>query len=178
MAAIVVPQTRNSSGGLVPYTLNGIGTRYVGAKNRSATVGDCESCKKSATLSSYDTREWFCFAYIPLIPLTKYRILNDCSRRGRHRRLKSAAFQESVNQKLAPLREAIRRSPRDPQPYAALVHTLVAWQMRSEAQQELESAGALVEVERRGELIPADCELSTGQQEIEVVRKDRRRRLE
>lgn len=124
----------------MPYTLNGIGTRYIGAKNRSATVGDCQVCKKSATLSSYDTREWFCFAYIPLIPLTKYRILNDCSRCRRHRRMKAAEFQQSVDQNLTPLREAIRRSPRDPQQYIALVQTLIGWQMRSEAQQEVESA--------------------------------------
>ncbi len=124
----------------MPYTLNGIGTRYVGAKNRSASVGDCQSCKKSATLSSYDTREWFCFAYIPLIPLTKYRILNYCSRCRRHNRMKSADFQQSLDQKLTPLRDAIRRSPRDPQPYIALIQTLAGWQMRSEAQQEVESA--------------------------------------
>lgn len=124
----------------MPYTLNGIGTRYVGAKNRSATVGDCQSCKKSATLSSYDTREWFCFAYIPVIPLTKFRILNDCSRCRRHQRMKASDFQQSVDQKLTPLRDAIRRSPRDPQPYIALVQTLVAWQMSSEAQREVESA--------------------------------------
>ncbi|HEX7189935.1 MAG TPA: tetratricopeptide repeat protein [Thermoanaerobaculia bacterium] len=124
----------------MPYTLNGIGTRYIGAKNRSGAVGTCASCKKSATLSSYDTREWFCFAYLPLIPLTKYRVINDCSRCRRHHRMTAKEFQQNLEQKVAPLKDAIQRSPRDPQPRMDLIQTLIGWQMQSEAQSELDAA--------------------------------------
>jgi hypothetical protein len=30
---------------------------------------------RAATLSSSDTREWFCFVFIPIIPPKKFRIL-------------------------------------------------------------------------------------------------------
>jgi tetratricopeptide (TPR) repeat protein len=124
----------------VPFTLNGIGTHYYGAKNRSARIDVCKSCKRSATLSSYDTREWFCVVFIPLIPLTKYRILDDCSSCRRHHRLKAAAFAEQVTAAVAPLREVVRKAPGDPQGYLDLTHALVSWEMRDEAQRELEAA--------------------------------------
>lgn len=127
----------------MPYTINGIGTHYYGAKNRSARVDVCTQCGRSATLTSYDTREWFCFVFIPVIPLGKYRILNQCSSCRRHQRMKTADFQSELEAAVAPLREAIRRSPRDPEPYVALVQTLTAWEMRAEAEKELEAATAL-----------------------------------
>ena len=68
----------------MPATINGIGTHYYGARNRSARVDTCKQCGRSATLSSYDTREWFCILFIPIIPMRKYRILNDCSRCRKH----------------------------------------------------------------------------------------------
>ena len=59
----------------MPATINGIGTHYYGAQNRSARVDTCKFCRRSATLSSYDTREWFCVIFIPVIPMRKFRIL-------------------------------------------------------------------------------------------------------
>ena len=127
----------------MPYTLNGIGTHYYGRSNRSAHVGVCSSCKRSATLSSYDTRECFCVLFIPLIPLTKYRILDECSSCRRHHRMKFSDFQNKLQRSVKPLRDAIERSPRDPQPYIELVRTLIGWKMRAEAQTELDAASAL-----------------------------------
>lgn len=126
----------------MPYTLNGIGTHYYGARNRSARVDVCKSCNRSATLSSYDTREWFCVVFIPIIPLTKYRIIDDCSSCRKHHRMKLAAFGEQVESAVAPLREAVRRSPSDPQVHLDLVNTLISWEMRDEARKEIEIAVA------------------------------------
>ncbi|HEV7765454.1 MAG TPA: tetratricopeptide repeat protein [Thermoanaerobaculia bacterium] len=126
----------------MPYTLNGIGTHYYGGRNRSARVDVCKSCNRSATLSSYDTREWICVLFIPLIPLTKYRIIDDCSSCRKHHRMSLKAFGEQVESAVAPLREAVRRSPSDPQPHLDLVTTLVSWEMRDEARKEIEIAAA------------------------------------
>ena len=124
----------------MPFTLNGIGTHYYGSSNRSAHVGVCKACGKQATLSSYDTRECFCVVFIPLIPLAKYRILDQCSRCRRHHRMKWSDFEASMNREVAPLRDAIKRSPRDPQPYVELIRTYIGWKMRAEAQKEIEAA--------------------------------------
>src|SRR4051794_14114319 len=114
----------------MPYTLNGIGTRYSGDSNRSAVLGTCQFCKRPATLASYDTREWFCILYIPLIPLTKYRILDDCSRCRRHQRMKAEDFTANFETSLKPLRDAVERAPRDPQARVDLVSALIGWKMR------------------------------------------------
>ncbi|HYI10062.1 MAG TPA: tetratricopeptide repeat protein [Thermoanaerobaculia bacterium] len=127
----------------MPATINGIGTHYYGAKSKSSHLGTCGSCGRAATLTSYDTREWFCFAFIPLIPIRKFRILDECSSCQRHNRLSAAEFSRQLAETTAPMREAMRRSPRDPQPYAELIHTLVGWGMRTEAERELDSAVAL-----------------------------------
>jgi tetratricopeptide (TPR) repeat protein len=147
----------------LPYTLNGIGTHYYGRSNQSAHVGACKSCKRSATLASYDTREWFCVLFIPLIPLTKFRILDECSSCRRHFRMKASEFQDKMQKSVAPLREAIQRSPRDPQPYIDLVRTFIGWKMRAEAERELQSAAAL---------FPQNVELLLLSADLRVERAD------
>jgi len=127
----------------VPATINGIGTHYYGGANRSARVDVCKSCGRSATLSSYDTREWFCVLFIPIIPLQKYRILNDCSSCRRHHRVPAGEFTQKLTEVTAPFRESIRRAPREPEGYIKLVQALIGWEMRADAQRELDAAVAL-----------------------------------
>ena len=127
----------------MPATINGIGTHYYGAQNRSARVDTCKFCGRSATLSSYDTREWFCVIFLPLIPMGKFRILNDCSICRKHHRIPADEFAQKLAQATAPLRMAIRNAPRDPQPYIQLVQTLIGLEMRADAERELQSAAGI-----------------------------------
>jgi tetratricopeptide (TPR) repeat protein len=66
------------------FTYNGVGTRYHGRKNVADRPADCPFCKKPVRLVSYDTRMWFVFVYVPVIPLRKLRILDQCPRCTRH----------------------------------------------------------------------------------------------
>ncbi len=152
----------------MPHTINGIGTHYYGAGNRSARVDVCESCGRSATLSSYDTREWFCVVFIPIIPLRKYRILNDCSSCRRHHRIQADEFKQKLAQATSPLRDAIKRAPRDPQAHIALVRALIGWEMRSDAQRELDAAAALFPQNAEVTLLAAQMAVSRG--ELEAAR--------
>ncbi|HVT04385.1 MAG TPA: tetratricopeptide repeat protein [Thermoanaerobaculia bacterium] len=128
----------------MPYTLNGIGTRYYGRKNTSVVRGDCEFCKRPAQLSSFDTRECFCILYIPFIPLGKYRIQSQCSSCRRHYRIPFAAFQSQVDGMLGPLRAAVQRAPRDLKARLELIDTLIGMRMTTEAEREaIDAATAL-----------------------------------
>ena len=147
----------------MPHTINGIGTHYYGAGNRSARVDVCESCRRSATLSSYDTREWFCVLFIPIIPLRRFRILNDCSSCRRHHRIAADEFKQKLAQATAPLRDAMKRSPRDPQTHVALIRALIGWEMRADAQRELDAAVAL---------FPNDVELILVAAQMAVSRRE------
>ena len=70
----------------MPFTVNGCGTHYYGRRNESKFAGTCASCGRHAWLSSYDTRECICLIYIPVVPLRRYRISNQCSLCTRHAR--------------------------------------------------------------------------------------------
>ncbi len=134
----------------MPYTLNGVGTHYYGRRNVSQTQGVCSACGRSATLTSYETRECFCVLFVPLIPLRRWRILDQCSSCRRHRRLPLADFQHELEMRVAPLRDALARAPRDPAAHARLVGELWSLHMTTEAAAAGEAALAAV---------PADADL-------------------
>ncbi len=69
---------------LMPTTYNGIGTRYAGKKNVQQRAGQCRSCGRTVTLTSYDTRLWFVILFIPVVPLGRKRIVDYCPACTRH----------------------------------------------------------------------------------------------
>jgi len=69
----------------MPQSINGVGTTYYGRSNVRERPGICESCGKPTTLSSYDTRYWVILVFIPVFPLGKERVIDQCARCRRHR---------------------------------------------------------------------------------------------
>lgn len=118
----------------MPYTLNGFGTMYYGRRDPSVVQGTCSSCGRLTRLSSYETRELICAIYIPIIPLKKYRILNDCASCSRHHRIPLADFQQHLENEVAPLRAAVERAPADPEARVQLIGGLMDYQMYSQAE--------------------------------------------
>ena len=127
----------------MPFTLNGVGTRYAGRGNVSAVQGDCPFCRRFVRLSSYDTRECFCVLFIPIIPLRKFRILNDCSICRRHHRIPFDQFQGDLTARIEPLRLAVEGSPGDVEARLRLVEGLMGFQMSAEAEQAAREALAV-----------------------------------
>lgn len=76
----------------MPTTVNGIGTHYYGNRNRQIRKGQCRSCGHYGDLASYDTRLWFVVIFIPIIPLGRKRILDECPRCRRHYVAKADEF--------------------------------------------------------------------------------------
>lgn len=62
----------------MPTTINGIGTHYYGKQNVEVRNAACPHCNSVGELKSYDTRLWFCFVFIPIIPLGRKRIIDQC----------------------------------------------------------------------------------------------------
>jgi tetratricopeptide (TPR) repeat protein len=104
----------------------------------------------------------------PVIPLRKYRILNDCSGCRRHHRIAADEFKEKLAQATAPMRDAMQRAPREPQSHIALIRTLIGWEMRADAQKELDAAVALFPQNAEVVLLAAQMAVSRG--ELEVAR--------
>ncbi|HEX7185803.1 MAG TPA: tetratricopeptide repeat protein [Thermoanaerobaculia bacterium] len=146
----------------MPYTLNGVGTRYYGRRNVSALDANCPFCGRFVRLSSYDTREFFCFVYIPLIPLRKFRIQSDCPACSRHHRFPLAQFREEMETTLAPLRSAVERNPRDPEARLSLLHALLGFQMLTEADTAAREALAAIPGHGRISQVAADLAVFRG----------------
>ncbi len=72
----------------MPHVVNGIGTWYYGKRNKLTVNGTCESCNRTAELTSYDTTLFFTILFIPVIPLAKKRVLNQCGACSKHRVLR------------------------------------------------------------------------------------------
>jgi tetratricopeptide (TPR) repeat protein len=68
----------------MPSTYNGIGTHYYGKKNIQKRPGPCPHCGSLVELASYDTRLWFVVVFIPIIPLSRKRIIDYCPTCTRH----------------------------------------------------------------------------------------------
>ncbi|MFT3686854.1 MAG: hypothetical protein QM783_18360 [Phycisphaerales bacterium] len=68
----------------MPLTVNSIGTRYSGSTNVSVRRDRCQHCGRVADLSSYDTRLYFVVLFLPIIPLARKRIINQCSACTKH----------------------------------------------------------------------------------------------
>ena len=63
----------------MPTTYNGIGTHYYGKKNKKSRHAVCQQCRYKAQLISYETRLWFVVIFVPVIPLGRKRIMDQCS---------------------------------------------------------------------------------------------------
>lgn len=118
----------------MPYSVNGIGTGYYGRRDPSVVQGICPFCNRQTNLSSYETWECFCVVFIPLIPLKKWRILNQCAACRRHHRIPLAEFKQRVESEVGPLKAAVERSPADPEARVKLIEELAAYQMYVQAE--------------------------------------------
>jgi len=88
----------------MPSTVNGIGTSYWGKAERVFRRGECEHCVELGDLASYDTTKYFVVVFVPLIPLGKLRIFDECPSCHRHGVMK---LREWENLKKSEVEEAV-----------------------------------------------------------------------
>ena len=101
----------------MPATVNGIGTHYYGKSNASSRTGVCRACGATCRLDSYDTRLWLVVIYIPIIPLGRKRITDQCSRCRRHWVADKAVYEASKRENIT---AAMVQYEKQPTPESAL----------------------------------------------------------
>lgn len=69
----------------MPHVVNGIGTWYWGKRNVRVRRSVCEQCKRVADLRSYDSTLYFVVLFLPILPLKKVRVMEECSLCKMHR---------------------------------------------------------------------------------------------
>lgn len=95
----------------MPAMVNGIGTHYYGKKNAHSRRDICHSCHRPAELVSYDTREWFVVFFIPVIPLQRKRITDECQVCQRHYVMPLEQWEKHKQQSIAQTVDSFRGNP-------------------------------------------------------------------
>jgi tetratricopeptide (TPR) repeat protein len=101
----------------MPTTVNGIGTHYYGKKDHSVRTGICGSCRRTGDLQSYETRLWFVVVFIPVIPLGRKRIIDECPSCRKHMVANADAYEQARQLQTS---ASLDRYRREPSPEAAL----------------------------------------------------------
>ncbi len=97
----------------MPQTINGIGTWYYGKTDIHRLKGVCEFCGNMGELSSYDTTLYFVVVFIPVIPITKYRVLEECPSCQKHRVIKARQWKELKEATINEVMAKLEANPRD-----------------------------------------------------------------
>ena len=92
----------------MPHTINGIGTWYYGKERVLKVFGTCSQCGSTGQLISYDATNYFVFLFVPILPLGKYRIIEECPVCRQHRRVKLKEWEESKAKAVAEVREQLQ----------------------------------------------------------------------
>jgi tetratricopeptide (TPR) repeat protein len=117
----------------MPYTLNGIGTMYYGKKDLREYSGVCEHCKKDVLLRSYETRLWFTIFYIPIIPIQKKMILDQCPACSRHRAVPLKDWNALEPELITDIHQELREKPNDEKVAIQAHYDLIALGKHQEA---------------------------------------------
>ena len=114
-------------------TFNGVGPRYVGRHDPTARAGVCSHCGREATLESFDTREWFALARVPLVPLGRYHVLDQCSLCTRHQRFLAPIWEEMRAQARRASQTIVGQQPADARSAIEAHQRLASFQLDAEA---------------------------------------------
>lgn len=120
---------------VMPHLVNGIGTWYIGKNNHKKELGRCEFCGFRGNLSTYETRLWFLVIFIPVIPLGKKQILDECPSCRRHRLMPLAKWKELEAKALREKMQQAEANPDDPIAMLQLHGTMVGFHRTQDALQ-------------------------------------------
>jgi|GEM_PF-3951769 len=97
----------------MPTVYNGIGTWYWGRSNVHHCADFCSFCGAYGHLKSYNTTTFFVFVFVPLIPLGRKRIMDQCPTCGRHHAIPFRKWEQDRQDQLLPAVSEYLDAPRD-----------------------------------------------------------------
>ena len=117
----------------MPGTVNGIGTTYRGKKNLGRRTGVCEKCHRQVELESYETRLYWVFVFLPVIPLERKQIVDYCPICTAHRAIPLHQWQAVTREAIDEAARAAAEKPDDVDAALELHGTLVSFGRHEEA---------------------------------------------
>ncbi len=95
----------------MPHTVNGFGTWYWGRSNLHTRMGTCSLCGAYGRLTSYNTTLFFVAMFIPVFPLKRKRVMDECPACRKHLALEQSKWEEIRNKAVA---DAVAAAVADP----------------------------------------------------------------
>ena len=114
----------------MPQTFNGIGTWYYGKKKKHVRDDTCEHCGTYNELTSYDTRNFVVFVYVPIIPLGRFRVVDECSACTKHYAVPLAEWDEQKKDAVGEAVSALEKDPWNSENAMELVRTCAGYHDR------------------------------------------------
>src|SRR5947209_7712933 len=113
----------------MPTVHDGIGTWYYGKRRILRRKGLCAFCNRVGDLESYDTTLYFVVLFVPLFPLGRKRVFEQCAHCKAHRVLSLKKWEALKDQHLA----LVLLKQSRPEAAAALLRHVLDEQLRDEA---------------------------------------------
>lgn len=111
----------------MPQTFNGIGTWYYGKKNKHTREATCEHCNTYTELTSYDTTNFVVVVYIPIIPLGRFRVVDQCSACTKHYSVPLKEWNEQKHGEVGEAAAALERDPWNSEAAMELIRTCAGY---------------------------------------------------
>jgi tetratricopeptide (TPR) repeat protein len=97
----------------MPYMVNGIGTWHYGKQRIYRRKSVCPFCNRIGERQSYDTTLYFVFLGIPLVPLSRKRVLEQCPFCTRHQAVSLKKWEQTKAADVERLLEKLSENPDD-----------------------------------------------------------------
>src|SRR5690606_38829447 len=112
----------------MPEVVNGCGTWYYG-KNRVHRIPmTCPNCGAYSDLESYDTTKYVVLFFVPLIPLSKWRVIEKCPTCTQHRAIKLSDWEDAKQKDSAAVTEELRKDPQNPETVQKVIGVATSYQ--------------------------------------------------
>jgi tetratricopeptide (TPR) repeat protein len=112
----------------MPTVYNGIGTWYYGKRRIHRLKGVCNFCHAVGELQSYDTTLYFVVFFVPILPLSRKRVLEACPYCNRHRVVSLKKWEQSKSEDIARLLEKLEQNPDDRDTIQVALSLAIAYQ--------------------------------------------------
>lgn len=122
----------------MPAWIRGIGKTYRNKQNTSRIESICEPCGQLGWLDSFDAREWFVLFFLPVAPLKRYRVLDQCRACRHHQRFTEAEFAALKKAELEPFQIELEHDPGSVETRLRMADALARLRLFREAEAVLE----------------------------------------
>lgn len=112
----------------MPQVINGCGTWYWGKSNISKRDTFCPECHRDVTLISYDTTHCVVIFFLPLVPMRRLRVIDECPVCHKHRVIKLKDWNRGRSEILPQALADWRRQKNDMESATRALGTAIAFQ--------------------------------------------------